>query len=501
MLLFSLALIGALIFAYIYLATIVSRLFPTPQVVAGVSVSMMVDELTAYGAKISHISMEHELFSLHIESVQAEWTLLGLFRHEMTSLRVENAEMDLFMKDVSSEKDEKRAFQLFPFEINRFAIQHAGVRLWHGGDSVETAENRVELRDIFLETPVFYQKAAGIARDGRFSVESVLLNGAAVGSISGELYARNTAYDFSGELTFAAELSRDAVSMQLAAKGGLEWTSGHMRIPVHVSVTNGEVRSADGSFVLSGLRVDVASADIMQGQTKPAQQVHIAEARMKEMMVRDIRLAGQLEAWDTLFVEEGSASWCGGKLRLYALRLRPDMRSEGTIYCEQLALRELLRQIGFEDVIADARLSGRLPAQVAGEEIRIQDGELYSYPGVQGTLKIGQSDLLTAGVSADAPAYGSILFTQQALKDFVFDWLRMSINTEGGNVRLELTVFGRPAKPLPFRYDAQLGSFLKVEARAAQLIDQPIELTLTVRIPVRGFFYNWKGLNRYLKSL
>ncbi|MFO1522316.1 MAG: hypothetical protein U1G05_09810 [Kiritimatiellia bacterium] len=77
----------------------------------------------------------------------------------------------------------------------------------------------------------------------------------------------------------------------------------------------------------------------------------------------------------------------------------------------------------------------------------------------------------------------------------------MKIDTEGDQVRIGISMFGKPAEALPFRYDSKAGSFVRLQVKGEQGISNPVGLTMNVNLPMRGIVYDRNGLKALLKDL
>ncbi|MFO1491142.1 MAG: YdbH domain-containing protein [Kiritimatiellia bacterium] len=292
-----------------------------------------------------------------------------------------------------------------------------------------------------------------------------------------------------------------AASATAAVSGRLTGSGQHPVLPVKLVLSEGRIDGGEGKFAATGVRAALESADLFALESAPAQELTVETLTAGAMAFSKLRMLFRVEPAGVLFVEEGAVSWCGGWLRLYAMRLRSEHDLGLTVYCDQLKLDELLKQIGFADINTNASLSGRLPVRLQDGRMMIRGGELFSHPGAQGELKIGGADILAASLDPGSPAHGNVLFTQAALKHFLFDWILMKIDTEGDQVRIGISMFGKPAEALPFRYDSKAGSFVRLQVKGEQGISNPVGLTMNVNLPMRGIVYDRNGLKALLKDL
>lgn len=74
--------------------------------------------------------------------------------------------------------------------------------------------------------------------------------------------------------------------------------------------------------------------------------------------------------------------------------------------------------------------------------------------------------------------------TLAALESFTYDWARLQLQQAQQELTLQLSLSGRPDKPLPFRYDPQQGSWRATESRQKGSILEGINLNLRLHMPI-----------------
>ncbi len=131
-----------------------------------------------------------------------------------------------------------------------------------------------------------------------------------------------------------------------------------------------------------------------------------------------------------LLVEKAELNWCGGKARIYAVRVdlaNPDI--DLVLYIDRMEAGELIRLIKPLDGTATGRLYGRLPLRIRQGRVQLSDGFLYALPGERGNLKLRDTRFLQdyferAGLSSTMRRN-----LADALADLDYDVLRVDLST------------------------------------------------------------------------
>ncbi len=148
-----------------------------------------------------------------------------------------------------------------------------------------------------------------------------------------------------------------------------------------------------------------------------------------------------------LLVEKAEFDWCGGKARVYAVRVdldTPDI--DLVLYIDRMEAGELIRLIKPLDGTATGRLYGRLPLRIRQGRVQLSEGFLYALPGERGNLKLRdtrflQDYLAQAGLT---PAMRRNL--ADALADLDYDVLRVDLSTTAAREgKLVLKLAGQAA--------------------------------------------------------
>jgi hypothetical protein len=87
----------------------------------------------------------------------------------------------------------------------------------------------------------------------------------------------------------------------------------------------------------------------------------------------------------------------------------------------------------------------------------------------------------------------------KALEDYDYTWAKLNLTTEGEDVLLKMQLDGKPAKPLPFVYQKDMGGFVKVEADVQGSTFQGIRLDVNFRLPLNQIM-QYKELIRMIQK-
>ena len=87
-----------------------------------------------------------------------------------------------------------------------------------------------------------------------------------------------------------------------------------------------------------------------------------------------------------------------------------------------------------------------------------------------------------------------------ALKDFDYDWAKISLNSENRKLLVTLDINGRPAKPLNFGFDTEVGLYKAEEDSGCTAVFEAILFTINFSLPINRMLYYGKGINEMMKG-
>ncbi len=181
------------------------------------------------------------------------------------------------------------------------------------------------------------------------------------------------------------------------------------------------------------------------------------EATFRSAVLAGFKFDGGKVRWrldsNELLIERGEVDWCGGKLRLYAVRVnleQPDV--DLILYAEQLDAGALLALVKPLQGTATGRLYGRIPLRIRGDRVVLSEGFLYALPGETGRLQLSDTSFLRdyiARTGLPKEVQRDIIAT---LADLNYNVLRFDLDSmQAREARLVIKVAGEPAgnKRLP----------------------------------------------------
>jgi hypothetical protein len=96
---------------------------------------------------------------------------------------------------------------------------------------------------------------------------------------------------------------------------------------------------------------------------------------------------------------------------------------------------------------------------------------------------IKNTTTLTAGIPMDTPEFVQLDLAREALKDFDYQWAKLELNTFEDTLLMNMELDGKPAKIMPFEYQREIGSFVRVDATSPGSRFQGIKLNLNLKLP------------------
>jgi len=170
----------------------------------------------------------------------------------------------------------------------------------------------------------------------------------------------------------------------------------------------------------------------------------------------------EIESPSTFYIEKSTFKWCGGDVYTPSARFRlKEKNYDIVLYCSQLNLTDVLKEIFGLQGEGQGHLSGRIPVKWRDEELIVDKGYLHSTPGEGGELRLDADSPNAANAIIGAPVAGALSqskmgFAKEALKDFHYDWAKVTINSENNLLKTNLDLAGRPNKPIQVEYGSEI---------------------------------------------
>ncbi len=274
---------------------------------------------------------------------------------------------------------------------------------------------------------------------------------------------------------------------RLHAEGRGTYHDGQMRAGLALNLVDGRLLLPEQKGGLVGLQGAIAFPDLLAMRTTPRQSFFFERAYIGDIAATDGQFDFQIEPGGVFFLEQSQFKWCHGTVYLPATRIVPGEDDyELTLWCDRLKLAQLLEQLGAAQVEGGGTVSGRIPVRFRQGQVLVDNGFLYSSPGEGGTIKLRGTEMLTAGIPPGTPEYTQLELARQALKEYDYRWVKLSLATapEEDLLRLKLQLDGKPSRPLPFIYDPQAGGFVPAGPDSQGSTFQGISLDVNFSLPL-----------------
>jgi hypothetical protein len=275
-----------------------------------------------------------------------------------------------------------------------------------------------------------------------------------------------------------------------------EGSEASMKAAVHLEVDSLEM--PEHSLELKNLVTDCALQLRDEPRSLPEQKLTVESVAIGELLLEQINMRYQLEPESVFYIEELAFNLCGGQMRLNNTRIRPDMSHLlFRLSCERLSLEQVLTACGVKSFSGDGELNGRLPVEWHDGSIQISNGFLFSTPGKGGVFSMGGAQAAAGLLPVGVVAESQIGLVSDALAEFRYDWMTMTMNSEGEDLKITVEMAGSPVHILPYKYDARRGTYMKISLKKpGQGIRQPMQFKLNLSVPLNQLLCYASGINR-----
>jgi hypothetical protein len=393
-------------------------------------------------------------------------------------------------------------------------------------------KHRVQIRNLSADLPLKWPPTED-APPGRLSARVVEWNKQSVGGVTGTLQQKDQGLtaslkhrsklfpgmnvlihcrmNRSGSATIDAEMPpyriAEAIDLgrfypaatgmtvtgQMAAKAKLTVADGRIDGDARFKFEKGRLRQPSRNLLLEGVETQIHIDDMQRLQSAPQQRLRVSRVTLGKLAAENLRVDFRVEPPGTLFVEKAQIDWCQGKINAAALRIIPGRDEYETIlFCDRLNLSMVLKQLGAADAQGDGTVNGRIPILWANGRLQFDNGFLYSSPGQTGAIRLSGTKALLSGLPPDSPQHVQLDIATEALKDYTYQWAKLSVQTEDDTLLLKLQFDGKPNRLLPFAYDGKSGQFKRVAGQG--LADfKGLSIDLNLRTPLNEIL-NYKAL-------
>ena len=267
-------------------------------------------------------------------------------------------------------------------------------------------------------------------------------------------------------------------------KGSMDYADRRLKSRMQVNMNDTRIRLPESDLTLKGINARIDLNDLLIPETVPGQTLTIQSIDVKKIRISEAKIQFSLEDAKSLLIENIRFKWCNGLISTESIRF-PQEKNEYhlTLFCDRLELTGLLEQMGAFHTEGDGTLNGRIPLVYKDGEISFNNGFLFSTPGSRGKVVIENTDRIIAGIPMDSPEFSQLDVAREALKDFDYEWAKLTFNTQGDILSVSMELDGKPAGLLPFEYKKELGGFIRVDASSPGSRFQGIKLDVNLKLP------------------
>ncbi|MDD4537724.1 MAG: YdbH domain-containing protein [Lentisphaeria bacterium] len=283
-----------------------------------------------------------------------------------------------------------------------------------------------------------------------------------------------------------------SIAGRVAGDATFSMAGGKQQGKAAFSFSNGVVSNPKQKLAVSGLKLSFALADLPALRSGGNQQASFQELSVGKIAISNGRLRFGMERPDSWLVENLSFKWCDGRIRLDSTRFSPETkRPRLTLTCDRVKLGALLEQLGVGQDQGEGRISGTIPVVLTEHGPRFRDAFLYSTPGETGMIRLRPAGTL----SAMAAASDQLSLALDALSDYSYSWVRLSLDSDKDMLKLKLETDGKPTQPL--YYAPKDGSIVR---SAVASIFQGLQLNANFNIPLEKSTELFQNFNQLFKQ-
>ncbi|QSH42009.1 YdbH domain-containing protein [Lentisphaerota bacterium ZTH] len=283
------------------------------------------------------------------------------------------------------------------------------------------------------------------------------------GLLSGFLSFRGDKTEFSLNLKrplckLAAPLKFDIASgvSSVQVSGGLGYDFKVAGSRSGISDT-GSIKLANAALKTSGWQLKGVSgickfSDFSNRISMPHQFLKAEVMRTGNCKIRNCQFYYQLSEKNRVYLENSAFEWLGGRFQ----SLAPFIAGTAAyidFQADNIMLESLLKYINLKSVSSDAFISGGVKLGINDfGNITFHKSRLFSTPGQNGILRL-----------PDVAAYmgSGNDFAAAVLRRFNYDWIKLRLDMEKSGTGLQLDIYGRPARKVPFVRDESRQGFVR----------------------------------------
>ena len=410
---------------------------------------------------------------------------------------------------------------------------------------LESNKLKTIVSGINLELPFLYP-FTGNDKFGNIKVEKIFVNRIDLGSIKGTINQTKNGITYNGKLltkflddlfiNYSGETFFDfkdglhsdlkynlskykikrpvAINDEIPALSGVKFKgnidlNGNVKISptkikgeLGIDITNSNLQAISQNILIYGINCSLKIPDLFTFKSDPEQMFAFDEVRMGNFIFNNGEINFQLESLKSILIEKGLFGWSGGKVFIRSMRVHPGRHDYDIfLFCDRLNLSEVLQQFGNKNISGTGTISGKVPIEISSNQVIFKDASLFSIPGQGGVLQFKGSNYLNSGIIEESNESTQLSYVRSALKDFNYEWAVLNLQTKENECILSLQLYGKPAKPLHFKYNQELNIFVKTELETVNRINTPIYLEMNFKVPINRILRYKTGIKDILEKL
>ncbi|PIE61283.1 MAG: hypothetical protein CSA29_04165 [Desulfobacterales bacterium] len=290
------------------------------------------------------------------------------------------------------------------------------------------------------------------------------------------------------------------LALDLACSAHMKWKTTALETGGSIRIHGGRLDLPDINILASGVSGDIVFNDLLVPESLPGQSLFVKHVESGQFSFDNIGIRFCVEDGRSLNVENLRFNWCDGLVSTESLRIPGHGdRLILTLYCDRLRLDRFLQQMGSFDAQGNGTLNGRIPVVYHNGEIAFDNGFLFSTPGHGGRLLVKDLDRMLEGVPKGSPQFSQLDLAAEALKEYDYEWAKLQLNTHGDTLDVNMELDGKPGRVLPFEYQREINSFMRVDASSPGSRFQGVRLGVNLKFPFNRVMKFGTKLRRILE--
>lgn len=279
----------------------------------------------------------------------------------------------------------------------------------------------------------------------------------------------------------------------------IDITSSGITAKAFMGIGGGRFEHSGEDLLFENISCHLLMEDIFSMRSFPGQKLSIEKITRGDIIAGDVSIGFRIDPGFSIFVEQGGFKWAGGNISTQSFRIDPRKEEyDITLFCDRLNLAQVLNQFGVASTTGEGTVNGKIPLRYSEGELSFRDGFLYSTPGSGGRIRLTDTSILSSGLKPGSAQYTQIDIAREALKDFDYSWVKLHLNSEENNLLMQLQFDGKPANKLPFVFNKNDGSFLRIEGEGEGSVFQGLRLDVNLRMPLDDIL-NYRGIFDMIK--